>query len=288
MAQHIDPVVMVEPRDFRVRPHAAVTHAVCGQDGNFKLTCEFVEFSWGDFRETCTFYHPYPPFSRLFAMQAGEALVELDGESFVLTAGRMYFLPAGQAFEATYKAGTRIKGFHLHLCDGVGFPLADHFRGVPMLDNAALFNSIAAAAESGDVVLTQAAVFPALLCFCRPFFPLLNRRANPAILLRRALEAVAATPPGELRIGGLAEALRATRAALSKSFQRQFGVSLKRHVLSSAIEKAKGLLLETDLTVKEISGRLGYAEASYFHAFFRKHLGATPAEYRERYRGGGF
>ena len=281
-------VVMVEPKDFRVRPHASVTQAVRGQDGDFKLTCEFIDFSWGDFGTTRTFYHPYPPFSRLFVMRTGEALVDVSGERFALTPGRMYFLPAGQAFEATYREGTRIKGFHLHLCDGVGFPLADHFRGVPVLDDAALFASIVAAVETGDAALIQAAVFPALLCFCRPFFPLLSRRANPAALLRRVLDAVATTPPGELRVGELARALRVTRAALSKSFQRQFGVSLKRHVANAAIEMAKGLLLETELTVKELSGRLGYAEASYFHSFFRRRLGVTPAEYRRRYRGGGF
>lgn len=288
MSSGLDPIRLVERRDFRSQPHAAVTHAVRGEDGGFTLTCEFIEFSWGDFRETCTFHHPYPPFTRLFVMRSGEARVTMDDELYVLKPGRMYLLPAGRAFVSTYLAGTVIKGFHLHLCDGVGFPLAEHFSGLAVLDNPPLFESIVTAAESGDEALTQATVFPALLCFCRPFFPLLRRRANPAALLRRVLEAIDGTPPGELRIGDLAEELHVTRAALSKSFQRQFGVSLKRRVVDFAIEKAKGLLLETDLTVKEISGRLGYAEASYFHVFFRKRLGVTPVEYRERHRGGGF
>jgi AraC-like DNA-binding protein len=40
------------------------------------------------------------------------------------------------------------------------------------------------------------------------------------------------------------------------------------------------LLSETDLTVKEISNRLGFPNSSFFGQYFREQAGVTPMEYR--------
>ena len=40
--------------------------------------------------------------------------------------------------------------------------------------------------------------------------------------------------------------------------------------------------METDLTIPEISERLGYSERNKFERPFRKMYGLTPAHYRER------
>ncbi|MEO0734439.1 MAG: helix-turn-helix domain-containing protein, partial [Bacteroidota bacterium] len=44
--------------------------------------------------------------------------------------------------------------------------------------------------------------------------------------------------------------------------------------------EAKGELIQTDRTVKEIAHRLGYEDVSYFIRFFRKNTGRTPQDFR--------
>jgi len=42
------------------------------------------------------------------------------------------------------------------------------------------------------------------------------------------------------------------------------------------------LLLDTDLSIKEISNRLGFPNPSFFGQYFREQAGATPMEFRAK------
>jgi AraC-like DNA-binding protein len=43
------------------------------------------------------------------------------------------------------------------------------------------------------------------------------------------------------------------------------------------------LLVETNLTLKTIAARLGYADVVAFHRAFKTRTGFTPGQYRQRY-----
>ena len=46
----------------------------------------------------------------------------------------------------------------------------------------------------------------------------------------------------------------------------------------------KRLLVHTDLSVKEIAGRMGMNDASYLTRFFRKQAGVAPSAFRASWR----
>jgi YesN/AraC family two-component response regulator len=46
------------------------------------------------------------------------------------------------------------------------------------------------------------------------------------------------------------------------------------------MEKAKMLLLRTDIPATDIPDYVGVGSRSYFHALFKKHTGMTPVEFR--------
>lgn len=48
------------------------------------------------------------------------------------------------------------------------------------------------------------------------------------------------------------------------------------------IMNAKAQLKSTRLPVKEIAFSLGFNNLSFFNKYFRKHVGMTPQEYREK------
>lgn len=50
------------------------------------------------------------------------------------------------------------------------------------------------------------------------------------------------------------------------------------------IEKSKTLLVNTNLTIQEISERSGFVDAKYFREVFRKNAGVSPKEYRNKER----
>ena len=67
-----------------------------------------------------------------------------------------------------------------------------------------------------------------------------------------------------------------------KLFKEYTNVSPARFILELKLQKAKSLLLNSSLSVKEISYMVGYEDATYFTALFKKYAGFTPLAYREQ------
>ena len=59
-------------------------------------------------------------------------------------------------------------------------------------------------------------------------------------------------------------------------------MTLKNYVNQKRIEKAKGLLLTTNLKINEIAIQVGYNHTQSFIAFFNQSVQCTPLEYRRR------
>ncbi|WP_213526166.1 helix-turn-helix domain-containing protein [Paenibacillus sp. J31TS4] len=74
---------------------------------------------------------------------------------------------------------------------------------------------------------------------------------------------------------------------LTRYFKNQTGQSLMQHIDSLRMEKAKKLLVETDLTLGEMLQQVGYIDATNFIRKFKKAEGVTPMQYRSIVQGGG-
>ena len=68
--------------------------------------------------------------------------------------------------------------------------------------------------------------------------------------------------------------------SLRHGFKRAFGCSPRDMMLRLRIQHAKNLLLETNLSIKEIAVRCGYQRQHEFARAFRQHTGAAPTSWR--------
>ena len=69
----------------------------------------------------------------------------------------------------------------------------------------------------------------------------------------------------------------------SKFFKKYTGVNFITYVTDRKIEAAKDMLINTDRPVVNIAYDLSYSETNYFSKTFKKKVGVTPTEYRERH-----
>jgi two-component system, response regulator YesN len=69
---------------------------------------------------------------------------------------------------------------------------------------------------------------------------------------------------------------------LSDLFKKETGVSFSSYLTRVRIEQAKTLLKQVDLKPHDISEMVGYSNSRYFNKVFKKYMGVTPFEYRER------
>lgn len=84
-----------------------------------------------------------------------------------------------------------------------------------------------------------------------------------------------------ITLESLSSAIYISKDHLSHLFKAEIGVSPIRYVIQKRCEEASRLLLETDLSVKEVSQRVGYDDPVYFSQIFKKVMGASPNSYRK-------
>ncbi|RCW73252.1 helix-turn-helix domain-containing protein [Saliterribacillus persicus] len=70
---------------------------------------------------------------------------------------------------------------------------------------------------------------------------------------------------------------------LSKLFKEHFQETFIDYLTRVRMEKAKSLLLEGHMPLKEIALNIGYRDPNYFSRVFKREIGSSPSEYRNRY-----
>jgi AraC-like DNA-binding protein len=71
-----------------------------------------------------------------------------------------------------------------------------------------------------------------------------------------------------------------SRSRFSHIFTDYMGVSPYKYQLSLRLDKAKELLLESSLSVGEISASVGFSDPLYFSRLFRKNFGISPSKFK--------
>ena len=67
----------------------------------------------------------------------------------------------------------------------------------------------------------------------------------------------------------------------STLIQRYSGRTPMQWITTLIVSRAKGLLLQPDLSVKEVAFRLGFPEQFSFRKYFKKYTGLSPTEFRK-------
>lgn len=84
----------------------------------------------------------------------------------------------------------------------------------------------------------------------------------------------------ELSLKTLSQRFHINPIYLGQLFQKEIGVVFSEYINHFRLEKAKELLKTTHLRAGEIGKKVGYSDTAYFYKQFKKHVGATPTEWR--------
>ena len=77
-----------------------------------------------------------------------------------------------------------------------------------------------------------------------------------------------------------AAALRYSDAYFCKLFKQCFKVNFSAYLNEYRVNKARQLMLDPRLNMKDIGAAVGYSDANYFTRVFKRLTGQTPSEYR--------
>ncbi len=84
----------------------------------------------------------------------------------------------------------------------------------------------------------------------------------------------------DISLGDIADHSELSQATVNRLFREHLGTSTMNFIHQKKIERAKHLLLVTDLPVSDIGPHIGINDVYYFSRFFKKMTGYSPSEFR--------
>lgn len=88
------------------------------------------------------------------------------------------------------------------------------------------------------------------------------------------------SPELDWSLSMIAQRLHISRSYAQKLYKNIFGISYMDDLIHARIRKAKNLLKESNLTIREIASGCGYQSTTHFVRQFKNKTGVTPSEYR--------
>ena len=254
------------------------------------------------------------PFTRIYYVSEGEALLHLSDHTVTLRPGRLYIIPAHMMH--SYECTGLFTHYYLHVYEGFkselnlmefyDFPTEVDgcenderiFQTMCQLlpdarlpesnphayDNAIQFSDYVQRYQNMELWLKMELRGAILTLFSR-----FMRRASLKVWtqderMKRVLEHIHSHIYQNIDVDELANVACITKPYLIRLFKRESGVSPVQYINKKKVERAQLLLVTTDKPVKEIAYELGFSDHSYFIRLFHKLSGITPQEYRLRMR----
>ena len=89
-------------------------------------------------------------------------------------------------------------------------------------------------------------------------------------------------PESDLSLGAVAEYAGVSPAYLSRTFNREIGISIPSYILHMRMNYAVSAMREGDRPIHQIARESGFTDMSYFAKQFRKQFGESPSSYAEK------
>lgn len=109
----------------------------------------------------------------------------------------------------------------------------------------------------------------------------MNEQNRTSLIIGKICEFIKEHLSEDLSLVRLAEVHYFNPSYLSRFFKQEHGVNLSEYIDECRIRKAKELLCNGDLKVRDVALLVGYEAAHSFTRFFKKSTGMTPQEYRD-------
>lgn len=102
--------------------------------------------------------------------------------------------------------------------------------------------------------------------------------------IRRAKEYVKSHYALPITLEEVADFVKYNPSYLSTAFKKHTGQNFSEYLSEVRMEEAKLLLRTSQLSIMEISEKIGYSDSKYFRKLFKKLTGIKPSDYRKLYQ----
>ena len=103
-------------------------------------------------------------------------------------------------------------------------------------------------------------------------------------IIAKAIEFINENYTKDINLADVSKYVAVSPYYLSKLFKSERAQNFIEYLTDLRIEAAKKMLMDSEMSAKEVCYAVGYSDPSYFSKVFRKITGLTPVEFREGYK----
>jgi AraC-like DNA-binding protein len=259
---------------------------------------------WWNFRNVIS------PFSRLWLILDGRAIVSHHGRKFILKPGQLHLVPPFSVHDCS--CSRRLDHYHLHFAAQLptGIDLLSLLdcefqiqtwpetlklfqrleklypeRKLPCFDPAREeYRQFPALAEPVGAAVDCFEAKGILMLLLVPFLKSARSHegmhARATRLFLAVQEYIHEHMGKHILLGDLARVAKLHPTYFSDRFQELVGVRPLEYLMRRRIERAQYLLLASPVAIKQVAAEVGIADAAYFTRAFTRYCGYSPSEYR--------
>lgn len=225
-----------------------------------------------------------PAYARLYYICDGDPYIVFAGHQLPLQPGWWHLLPGGFSFRHACRSRMEQLYFHIQLVDDTGVNLLRRTDGfLSRRGDPELARSMAKALQGGDLAAClrlRQQVFGLVLDMLAGS-PIPLRPARHSACVREATAYIRSHPTIQLTVRQLAELAHVSERTLANAFREEMGLTPGQYMDEQVFLQAEQLLRRTDLSIQQISDRLGFCDPCYFSRRFHKRYGLSPKQYRK-------
>ena len=220
-------------------------------------------------------------------VEEGCGTVHVDGETFFPKAGDSYFLHAGKDHYYYSSSEDPWKKHFINLsgklaqslAEGYGVSDTSHFVG---LDLGAELQQIIEIAKKGEMDSTPEIIEVLNRIFLK-MHSSIKKDVDRSGVSEEMKDFLNTQITSKFRMELLCKHISMSESQAIRLFKKSFGTTPYTYVLLKKISFAKKLLIDTNLSVKEIATKLCFSDEYYFSNIFKEKVGCSPLQYRKSY-----
>lgn len=247
------------------------------------ISIRILEGAYAAAREEWTGNSVRPPYTRLYYIISGDPYYYLNGRRVELHAGHVYLFPTGLSFRFACDTSMEQLYFHIRLHDAND---TDMLRGCDKVmeyeighDKIRDLLGLFTGKTPMDAMYLKQEIYASVLTMLRAYqVPLAVAHFSRGVL--QAIEYIKTHLSMKLTVSEVAANVFLSESTLSKKFKKEVGITMGGYIDEAVLFEAERLLVNTDLSVLQISERFGFCDQFYFSRRFKMKYGETPQRYR--------
>lgn len=235
-----------------------------------------------------------PGYNKFYWIRSGEGWLKIGNEEYYPKPGQLFIMPAGVLQSYSIISKNTFSKYWCHFIAKIGDVNLFDIIHYPVFVNAGndrrlekLFDKLIFNMENNQftsVIKRKAALIEIIAYFLdNTNIESIFLSTSPSVdKLNHVLSYIENNLSDNINIETLAQIVHFHPNYFIKFFRDHLGCSPIKYINRARVEKAKYLLKNTSLTVKEIAGKIGFNDSSYFSKTFKKYTDLSPLEFRSR------